>query len=228
MTHILPNFLIDNKSFHLEKIDTLFCLQYEIATENSTKFIRTTMHSMILLLSGEKIITLNEQKINLNANEIALLTQNNYFMSERIIDVPPYKVIVIYFDDDLMQTNINLFQNYLDKEMPNSILKLKIEELLLTILHLDKIKMLSFLKAIVSTSKDRIDFILQSNIDLIFTIEGMCTITRVSASKLREYIRTKHQCTPKVWLDTQRLQKATMMLQNTDKSIDEKILDLGC
>jgi len=256
VVHVLPNFLIDNKSFHLKKIDTLFCLQYKTSTENSTKFIRTTMHSMILLLSGEKIVSLNEQKINLNANEIALLTQNNYFMSERIINVYPYKVIVIYFDDDfilefikrfeinlknvehkeavkidahdtLIQTNINLFQNYLDKEMPSSLLKLKIEELLLTLLYHDKRKMLSFFKAIVSTSKDRLDFILKSNLDLIFTIEDMCAITRVSASGLRKYIKTKYQCTPKVWLDTQRLQKATIMLQNTDKSIKEISTECG-
>ena len=256
MTHVLPNFLIDNKDFHLTKIDELFCLRYETSTENSTKFIRTTMHSMILLLSGKKVISLDSQKMNLYPNDIALLVQNNYFMSERLFEKPPYKVVVIYFDDaftldfiqrydielksspaegaiyiqnrdKLLQNNITMFENYLDDKMPNKLLKLKIEEIFLSLFHTNKEMMLSFFKSIISTSKDRIEYILQSNIDLIENVEDMSTITRLSPSALREYIKTKHNCTPKSWLDTKRLHKAQMMLQKTDKSIKEISTECG-
>jgi AraC-like DNA-binding protein len=256
MTHVLPNFLIDNKSFNLTKIDELFCLRYETSTQNSTKFIRITMHSMILLLSGKKVISLDNQKMDLYPNDIALLVQNNYFMSERLFEKPPYKVIVIYFDDaftldfvkryeinlknsdvseaimiknsdKLLQNNINMFENYLDEKIPNKLLKLKIEEIFLSLLHTNKKMMRSFFKAIVSTSKDRIEYILESNIDLVESVEDMATITRLSPASLREYIKTKHNCTPKSWLDTKRLNKAKMMIQNTDKSIKEISTECG-
>ncbi len=256
MTHVLPNALINDKSFHLTQIEELFCLRYQTATQKSTKFIRTTMHSIILLQSGEKIISFDDKKFSLKAGDIALLTQNNYYMSERVVDVAPYKVVVLYLDDAfiidfvkrfelnlkdaisheaimikkhdlLFDDNIALLEAYIDKGLPSSLLKLKIEELLLFLLHSHKERTLSFLRAIVATSKDRIDYILKSNIDLLFTVEDMCSMTRLSNAQLRDYIKTKHHSTPKSWLDTQRLQKAEMMLQNTDKSIKEISTECG-
>ena len=81
--------------------------------------------------------------------------------------------------------------------------------------------MYSFFNSILLTSKDRIKYILESNIDLIQTLDDMCSITRLSENKIRRYIKKEFNQTPKIWLDTKRLEKAVLLLNNTNKSISD-------
>jgi AraC-like DNA-binding protein len=212
---------------------------------------------MIILLDGSKVIHLKDTDINVNSNEICFLTQNNYFMSERITTNTNYKSIIIYFDDKfifdliekykikldstntnsiikldysldiLLKSNISLFQDYINKKLDNNLLKLKIEEMFLHSLRIDKNLFSSFLGSITSTSQDRIKFIIESNIDLIQTLDDMCSITRLTQNKLRRYIKIEYNLTPKVWIDTKRLEKATLMLKNTEKTITDISTECG-
>jgi AraC-like DNA-binding protein len=79
----------------------------------------------------------------------------------------------------------------------------------------------SFFNSVLSTSQDRIKFILESNIDLIQNLDDMCNITRLSESKIRAYIKKEFNQTPKIWLDTKRLEKAILLLKNTNDSITD-------
>jgi AraC-like DNA-binding protein len=212
---------------------------------------------MILVLDGLKIIHSKEIDLNVNANEICFLTQNNYFMSERISKDLNYKSLIIYFDDKfifdliqkykikiastnkqniikidfskdlLLKSNISLFQDYIDKKLDDNLLKLKIEELLLHSLRINKNLFTSFLYSITSTSQDRIRFILESNIDLIQTLDDMCSITRLTQNQLRRYIKKEYNLTPKIWIDTKRLEKATLTLKNTTKTITDISTECG-
>jgi AraC-like DNA-binding protein len=207
------------------------------------------MHSIIILLDGFKVIHLKDTDITINSHEICFLTQNNYFMSERITTDCKYKSLIIYFDDrfifdliqkykikvntinkeniikldyssdSLLSSNISLFQDYLSKNLDDNLLKLKIEELFLHFIRIDKYLFSSFIHSITSTSQDRINFILESNIDLIQTLEHMCSITRLTKNQLRLYFKKKYNLTPKGWIDTKRLEKASLILKNTDKTI---------
>lgn len=257
MTYIVPNFFIEDNDRNLTKIDNLFCLNYITKQKSDFISLRTTMHSMILLLDGLKIIHSKDIDLNVNSGEICFLTQNNYFMSERISKDLNYKSLIIYFDDEfifdliqkykininsinekniikidsskdgLLKSNISLFQEYIDKKLDNSLLKLKIEELFLHSLRLNKNLFASFLQSITTTSQDRIKFILESNIDLIQTLDDMCSITRLSQNQLRRYIKKEYNTTPKIWIDTKRLEKATLMLKNTSKTITDISTECG-
>ncbi|VAY86242.1 Transcriptional regulator, AraC family [hydrothermal vent metagenome] len=257
MTYIVPNFFIENNDNNLFKIDNLFCLNYITKQKNDFISIRTTMHCMIILLDGSKVIHLKDADVSINSNEICFLAQNNYFMSEKIIANLSYKSLIIYFDDkfifDLMQkykikinstnknnviklncsqdmlfkSNISLLQEYLHKRLDNNLLKLKIEEIILHSLRINKNLFLSFLYSITSTSQDRIKFILESNIDLIQTLDDMCSITRLTQNQLRRYIKKKYNITPKVWIDAKRLEKTTLMLKNTNKTITDISSECG-
>jgi AraC-like DNA-binding protein len=212
---------------------------------------------MIILLEGSKVIHLENKNINLEAGDICFLTQDNYFMSERIAQNLQYKSLIIYFDDkfifdlllkykinlnsikedsiikinyvndNLLKINISLFENYLNKNLDNNLLKLKIEEILLHSLRINKKLFSSFIQAITATSQDRIKFILESNIDLIQTINDMCSLTRLSENQLRRYIKKEFNLTPKIWIDTKRLEKATLMLNNTEKTITDISSECG-
>jgi AraC-like DNA-binding protein len=257
LTYIVPNFFIEDNDRNLTKIDNLFCLNYITKQKSDFISLRTTMHSMILLLDGLKIIHSKDIDLNVNSGEICFLTQNNYFMSERISKDLNYKSLIIYFDDEfifdliqkykininsinekniikidsskdgLLKSNISLFQEYIDKKLDNSLLKLKIEELFLHSLRLNKNLFASFLQSITTTSQDRIKFILESNIDLIQTLDDMCSITRLSQNQLRRYIKKEYNTTPKIWIDTKRLEKATLMLKNTSKTITDISTECG-
>ena len=257
MTYIVPNFFIENKHSNLKKIDNLFCLNYITKQKSNFISLRTTMHSMILVLDGLKVIHSKDIDINVNSGEICFLTQNNYFMSERISKDLNYKSLIIYFDDKfifdfiqkykieinseneqnsikidsskdlLLKSNISLFQEYMDKKLDNNLLKLKIEELCLHSLRINKNLFTSFLQSITSTSHDRTKFIIESNIDLIQTLDDMCDITRLTQNQLRRYIKKEYNLTPKIWIDTKRLEKATLMLENSNKTITDISTECG-
>jgi len=257
LTYIVPNFFIENNNSNLIKIDNLFCLNYITKQKSDFISVRTTMHCMIILLDGSKVIHLKDTDININSNEMYFLTQNNYFMSERITTDSNYKSLIIYFDDKfifdliqkykikinstnenhiikldysqdiLLKSNISLFQEYIDKKLDNNLLILKIEEIILHSLRINKNLFSSFIQSITSTSQDRIKFILESNIDLIQTLDDMCSITRLTQNQLRRYIKKEYNLTPKVWIDTQRLEKATLMLKNTNKTITNISTECG-
>ena len=257
MTYIVPNYFQENDYPNLIKIDNLLCLNYITKYKNDSVFARTTMHSMGILLEGSKDIHLDNQDITINKGEISFLTQNNYYMSERTTLNSIYKSLIVYFDDKfifdfikkynikintteiksiakttynndmLFENNINIFQQYLEKRLDENLLKLKIEEIFLQALRLNKHQTHCLLNSILSTSNDRIKFILESNIDLIQTLDDMCRITRLTPNKIRRYFKQKHCLTPKVWIDTKRLDKATLMLKNTNKNITDISTECG-
>ena len=257
MTCVLPNFFLESQDNNLIEIDELLCLNYVSKQKTDFISVRTTMHCMIILLEGSKVIHLENKNINLEAGDICFLTQDNYFMSERIAQNLQYKSLIIYFDDkfifdlllkykinlnsikedsiikinyvndNLLKINISLFENYLNKNLDNNLLKLKIEEILLHSLRINKKLFSSFIQAITATSQDRIKFILESNIDLIQTINDMCSLTRLSENQLRRYIKKEFNLTPKIWIDTKRLEKATLMLNNTEKTITDISSECG-
>ena len=168
MTYIVPNYFQENDYPNLIKIDNLLCLNYITKYKNDSVFVRTTMHSIAILLEGSKVIHLNKQDITINKGDISFLTQNNYYMSERTTLNSIYKSLIVYFNDKfifdfikkynikittseiksiskvtykndvLFENNINIFQQYLEKRLDENLLKLKIEEIFLQALRLNK------------------------------------------------------------------------------------------
>ncbi|MBU3015017.1 AraC family transcriptional regulator [Poseidonibacter lekithochrous] len=251
MTYVVPNYFIENKYSNLLKIDNLLCLNYISKTKNSNVYARTTMHSMGIMLEGSKVIHLSNEDITIEKNDIFFLTQNNYYMSERVADDSKYKSLLVYFDDKfifdfinkynikinikneqsivkasyksdkLFENSVQTFQEYLKVDFNENLLKLKIEEMFLQAIKHNEKQMYSFFNSILATSQDRIKYILESNIDLIQTLDDMCSITRLSENKIRRYIKKEFNQTPKIWLDTKRLEKAVLLLNNTNKSISD-------
>lgn len=226
-------------------------MNYICKKQDSSIYARTTMHFISVLLEGKKTVHLKDENIIVNSKEICFFTQNNYFMSERLVENKTYKSLVIYFDDNfifdfinkynidinikeqsdigvisykkdsLFSTCVDTFQEYIDKNFDENLLKLKIEEIFLNAIRVDKEFVFSYFNKILSTSQDRIKFILESNIDLIHSLSDICALTRMTESKVRTYIKKNYNQTPKVWIDTKRLEKAVLLLKNSEDSISD-------
>ncbi len=257
MTYIVPNYFLENNYKNLTKIDTLLCLHSIKKTENDFVDARNTMHSMNILIAGSKIIHTKDENITVNANEICFLTQNNYYMSERMTKQSQYESMILYFDDafvlEFMKKykirpsntqekswlqvsyekdrcfleTVRQFEVYLDKKLPMELLKLKVEEIFLQTLRLYPKSFYSFFNAILNNTEARILYILESNIDMIETIEDMCRLSRLTPNQLRRYIKKHTHTTPKLWIDAKRLQKALLLVKNSDKNVTEIATDCG-
>ena len=257
MTYVVPNYFKQNNYKNLIQIDNLYCLKYITKQKSDFVQVRTTMHSLVVLIEGNKIVHINNTDIKVNNDEITLLTQNNYYMSERITSNNQYKSFLIYFDDDFifdfikefkidintsdenellklnykkdisLNNTINEFQNFIDNNFDKNLLKLKIHEIFLHIYRIDKNNLISFFNSILNTAQDRTSFILESNIDILQNISDMCNITSLSQNQLRTYIKKRHSTTPKVYLDKQRIQKAKLLLSNNDDSISSIATSCG-
>ncbi len=257
MIYIVPNHFIENKTHNFLAIDNIFAYKYTIKQKNDMIQVRTTMHSMDILIEGSKVIRQKQNDITVNNSEICFLTQNNYFMSERIAQNSKYKSLIIYFNDDFvfdfirkynvpldskkdtsitkvsfakdsdLKNNIQLLENYIDKNYDKQFIKLKVEEIFLHALRINKKAFLSFLHSIEKTSQNRIKHIIESNIELIQTLDDICAITMLSQSQIRRYIKKHYNLTPKIWIDNQRLNKAIVLLQNTDKTISDISSECG-
>jgi AraC family transcriptional regulator, exoenzyme S synthesis regulatory protein ExsA len=251
MTYIVPNYFIESNDNRILDLGNLYCVNYITKYRDDFLSIRNTMHSIMIPIVGQKIITTKEIKIDITSSNICFLYQNNYFLSKRVNDNLKYKSIVLFFNDKFVldfikkyelkidksseielfnfdydnsteiKTLIKSFENYFEKDFSTFLLKLKIEELLLLVLQRNEKSLIQFFNKIVNTTKDRIKYILESNLDLVDTFEDICTITRQSPTKIRKYFKDEFNTTPKLWINEKRLETASLLLKTTDKSISQ-------
>lgn len=249
MTYIVPNYFLEEQPNAVISSDSLLTLTYSTKTSQDKISIRNTTHLMILLTKGKKKLTTDTEELLLHAGDILLLTQGKYLMSEVLSDEGIYEAMMVYFDDDfiinfikkyqvplgdcskenivsftsdkLLKSLIDSYGLYINKDLErkNEIIKLKTEEIFLHLLSENKTLFCSFLKDISLSSKDRIRYILEANSDIIDTVEDMCKIVRVSKNELRTAMRKSFGLQPKAWLDSKRLEKASLLLKNSNETI---------
>ncbi len=249
MTYLVPNYFLEEQPNAVISSDSLFTLAYSSNNSQNNFMIRNTTHAMILVMEGRKKLTYKEETSLLKKGDILLLTQGNYTMSEIISDEGKYEALLVYFNDDFImkflqtyniETNtfepkafisfhsdrlltllIDSFSLYInqDLERKNEILQLKTQELFLHLMSKHPKKFSSFLKAISDSSTHRVAYILESNLDMIESVEDMCRIARVSKNELRKAIEEYASLSPKAWLDSKRLEEASLLLRTTDEPI---------
>lgn len=252
MAYLLPNHLLPSDSA-VELEDTVFAA-YSSKVKNDNLEVRITTHCLIILFEGRKIINFDHADVNVAAGEMVFLTQNNYFMSEIITQRGEYHALLIYFNDrfieqfltkhaiavgrsekrrdffktsyrdsDIFSLNVQLLHRYI-REGKRRLLVMKLEEILLNCL--DTAPFGEYLNAIAATRPVRVSNIIESNLDLIETVEDMCRLTGRSPGQLRKYFLQRYAMTPKKWLDEKRLQKAMVLLRSSDMTIAQ--IAQGC
>ncbi len=257
MTYIVPNHLLEHMPDKVISADSIFTFAYTSSTKQKRIAVRNTTHVMILITSGSKTIHLENDEQSFKAGDIILLTQGNYFMSEIAGDKGIYEAVLIYFEDDfimdfmkkhhiqpesktskdmiyfssgsLLQPLISSYKLYIHQNLQqqNEIIKLKTQEIFLHLLTKDKPLFYKWLQAITRSSKHRILHILESNLDMITSVDDMCKIARISKYELRSSIKNASGLHPKAWLDTKRLEQAALLLKSSDESISSIATSCG-
>ena len=217
------------------------------------------MHAMIFILRGKKILSYKHDQVELKEGHVALLTQNNYTMSEIVGKEGVYEALLIYFDDafvleflqtykidtlhanekarafaffdvdTLLRKEIDSLKTYAqhDTTYKDVILKLKVETIWFNLLQTKRPAMHGFFQAVCQCAPQRITHILESNLEMIESVEDMCKIAKVSKNRLYNHMKQIHRLTPKVWLDRKRLERAAFLLRHTDRSIADIATECG-
>ena len=257
MTINLPNYIFDNKELYQIINDDNIIVSKSSRFKKDMLSLRNSMHLVILLVNGGKILHLKKGDISIDTNDILYLTQGNYFMSEIVGNKNNFESILIFFDDKYILDFINRYKITLDLSvqqdvlalkrdefissciaiingyfkinMENSIdlVKLKLDELFLYSLAKDKKQFSTFLNAIISKESSRIKYILESNLDIIYSVKDMCKITMLNSKALRKEMLRLYNQNPKEWLDKKRLSKATILLINSEKTVSEIATECG-
>ena len=253
----LPNFILENKSSYKIINDKNFVASKSIIHRKNQMSLRNSMHILILLIDGKKILHLENKNINIDTKEILYLAQGNYFMTEKISFENSFESILLCFDDDfvlnfikkyniklnndleessiciakdkLMSQCVETINDYFSLNLKNKLdlIKLKTEELFLYTLSKDPTMFSSFLNKIINTKSSRTKYILESNLDIINSVQDMSKLTRLSNAVLRKEMLRLYKKKPKQWLDEQRLKKAVHLLENSTESISNIATSCG-
>jgi len=249
MTFVIPNHFLDKEPQNVISTDNIFTVSYMSKENNDNIVVRNVMHVMIMLVEGTKHLQYKDTKKVLEAGDIFFLTQGNYFMREVLGKDGKYESIMVCFDDTFvldfiakykveldtsLQSSVvsftssgalkGLMQSYLQYihasfEHKGEIVKLKTEEIFLHLLDEKKIEFCAYLKEVATSSKERLQYVLEANLDLLTSVDDMCKLTRLSKSELRAKMKSTFSMQPKEWLDSKRLEEATLLLKNSDDTI---------
>ncbi len=245
MTYVVPNFFIKNRYKSLKKVDNLYILNHITKFDETRVIARNTMNSLVILLEGEKILSLDKTEYKIEKNDITLLSQNNYFTSYRVPKEGVYKSLIIYFDDKFvydflkkysikpqekravlvlksdakMLKVLESFYSYLGENLSDELIRLKIEEIFLHVRRINPKALGGFFGFVIANSKGRILRLLEENADIIYDIEDMCYLTSLSKESLRSYLKSTLGLTPKKWLDELRLKKAKELLKDEKNTV---------
>lgn len=122
------------------------------------------------------------------------------------------------------------FRSYFNSPIPHleSLLALKQQEILYLLQagnQGDRVR--SFIHSAVSAEPTDIDFIVNSYLLQPVTIEELAGLANCSLAKFKRDFQLRYQCSPRVYINRQRLAHARMLLQNTTKQIAEISLECG-
>jgi len=252
MTITIPNYLIENAEPSLIEIDTK--LYIESMNSNHKKILaRNTMHGLTLIQEGSKEVELKKNLFKISERQAIFFAQGNYFSNQNSKDYQA--LTIFYDDsfvvDFVKKYELTLLENskritvrdYSDNKniltliasisltykestaQQKVLLKLKIELLFLEFYQAYPKDMQRFFKHIVETSRNRMRYILEENIDILEKVSDMQKLMRMSPSHFQKQFYKTFNKAPKVWLDQQRMKKAKFLLSSTNKSITEIATD---
>jgi hypothetical protein len=75
MTYVVPNYFIEKNDSRIVDLEEIYCINYITKYREDFLSIRNTMHALMIPLIGQKIITTNEKKLDINSSNICFLYQ---------------------------------------------------------------------------------------------------------------------------------------------------------
>ena len=248
MTVTIPNYLIETKEPTLIKLDEGLYIE-RMRTPTQKVLVRSTMHGLTLIESGTKEIELNSEHYRIDKTHAIFFSQGNYFTNQNTADyractfffddnyfitlLKKYFIslqgrakataIISYENEENIKRLIDsIISTHTQKSLQkNTLLKLKVELLILEFHAAFPSQIEYFFQHILNTSNDRMRYILEANIDILESVSDMQNLLRMGSTSFHKQFQKQFGESPKVWLDKQRMKKAIFLLVSTDKSITE-------
>lgn len=132
--------------------------------------------------------------------------------------------------NELLDNFKNQFLGYFGKKIDglDNILQLKLQELLLLLLAgPQQQQVLAFLQGIAFGGPLDIDYIVRTHLFQPLSLEELAKLSGRSLASFKRDFQQKFRCSPKKWINEQRLAHARMLLQHTDKQVSEIAIECG-
>ncbi|MBS1606618.1 MAG: helix-turn-helix transcriptional regulator [Bacteroidetes bacterium] len=242
-------------SFIKSRTQTFAKLKTESAPGQRT--VLMTEHTLIFVLKGVKLLHLPGSTIKASPGEVILLRKGIYVMAEYIRDGLDFEAVMLFLPGSLLRSMALLhpqkpqrreepclvfpsttlidgfkenFRSYFSSPIPHpeSLLPLKQQEILYLLQtgnQADRVR--SFIHSAVSAEPTDIDYIVNSYLLQPVTIEELAGLANCSLAKFKRDFQQRYQCSPRAYINKQRMAHARMLLQNTTKQISEIALDCG-
>ena len=252
MKIIIPDFLKQNNI--LTTIDTLSYTKYINHNPLVKNAVQINSNALIYVTKGSKILHLPNCDRTIKAGDLLFIKSGNYVMSEVLDEC--YEALLFFYSDELLNDFINKYKIKLDdiksvkddififstddflqkgllsiipyfenKKQDSNIVRLKLEEIFLNILNSDD-SFRSFLKLIYS---DEIGF--KNELEMVYdqfdTIKELSKHFRMSELNFRAKFKELYNTTPKKWIISQKLKKAKLLIEQSDKNVSEVCMEVG-
>lgn len=102
MTFVIPNYFIEEHPEMLISSDALMSATYSGHKNQEHLYVRTTMHMIIAIQEGQKLLQSGDSSYRLGKSDLLLLPQGNYFMSEILSQHGLYKAILFFIQDSFL------------------------------------------------------------------------------------------------------------------------------
>ncbi|HLG40718.1 MAG TPA: helix-turn-helix domain-containing protein [Chitinophagaceae bacterium] len=215
-THVLTGETVlktPKQEYKLRAGDSVFAKKGSVITHNH---IQEDFCELLIFVPDDFIRTV-VKKYNVS---LAEATYNE--RGDTIIPLSPDNMLLTYF-----QSLLNHFHQSLPA-MAEMLLKLKFEELLLTILSGNNhAHIKNYFSEICRSSKPSITEIMEANFFSNLSLEEFARLCARSLSGFKQEFKNIYQTTPGKWLQEKRLEYGRYLLETTHCSIDEICMESG-
>ncbi len=229
----------------------------KIESKTGRRTVLMTQHTLIFVLKGEKLLHLPEGTVKASPGEVILLRKGIYVMAEYIEEGLDFEAMMIFLPGKLLSSmalpNIPSqkrqdhrclvfpatpmvndfkegFRKYFDQRLSQleRLIPIKQQEILLLLLSGSQSQQVAaFIRAAISDEQTNIDFIVNSYLLQPVTIAELAALANCSLAKFKRDFQQRYRCSPRSWMNRQRLAHAHMLLQNTNKHVGEIALECG-
>lgn len=222
----------------------LFLKSY-IEHEPSKIYTKVEENLLVIVLKGKKRLIYQDFETTISEGEYAIFHKGNYIMNQ-IISNDCYESLLIFMSDDflkqigslrtkevriptpfyqgsmspLMQNEVNTIYEILDDKDYQDVIQLKVMELLIYMKTNDKTGNFENFLCSFSGNENFRNHIYQDYVRYQ-NITQIASEMHMSISTFKRTFQEEFGCSPHLWMNNQKLKKATMLLDTSDYSVTD-------
>lgn len=248
----------DSLYFNKFVINDLVCVEYTCPLEDEKLEVFTQHDYIVHVLSGQKTWQTIDGEWTLKGGETlfvkkgaSLITQHleedfcmlAFFLPDDIIrsslsrtHVPSFEKSAEIFTTAILRDNLYLkdfFQSMLlyfkkNEQPPDSILEVKIKELILNIVYkCGHTSLISYLYSVVANNAPSLSQIMESNFCYNLSLKEFAKLSHRSLSTFKRDFNDLYKTTPGKWLLSKRLKYAANLLLSNNDNISQTAFECG-